>query len=134
MADNVQLFIDEWNGKFIDFDYVYGNQCKDLIQKYVTECLALPPLPQGNACDMWTNYQKDLYTRYYNFPWAIPKKGDIMIWGPWVGNPYGHISIYVDGTMWNFRSFDQNFAIGSPCHYQAHSYLRPFVKGWLRKK
>lgn len=145
MADNVQLFIDEWLGKPIDVDHFPANQpyqCKDELQKYVVECLALPPLPQGDAGDMWgrapsTLYLKipnTLFNRLTNF-----KKGDIPIWDkalnydPKVGHGYGHIGLK-DGkkaSLLSFTSMDQNWS-APHCKTETHNYKH--VIGWLRKK
>jgi regulator of replication initiation timing len=52
-----------------------------------------------------------------------------MIWG---GTSYGHIGIFVEGDVNSFKSFDQNYPIGSPAHIQGHTYAN--VLGWLRPK
>lgn len=133
MADNTQLFFDEVNGKYIDFDGYYGAQCMDLANKYVVECLGLPRLPVGNAWTQWYNYQSQHYTRVVNAPSAIPKKGDILIWKKvWFYLPQGHIAIYDRGDINSFISMDQNWPLRSPAHYQKHNYR--FLQGWLRRK
>lgn len=133
MADNTQIFFDEVKGKFIDFDGVYGAQCKDLVQKYVTECRALPPLPKGDAWEMYDKAPNKIYTKILNTPKAIPKKGDIIIWKKVpLYLPYGHIAIFNEGNVNRFSSMDQNWPTKSPCHIQQHNYR--FIKGWIRPK
>lgn len=137
MADNTQLFIDEWNGKFIDVDGYpksWPYQCKDLVQKYVTECLALPELPPGDAWAMFNAAPDSLYTKILNTPSNVPQKGDIMIWKRswWAGLPFGHIDIFVAGDVNRFTSFAQNWPNKSACHIQPHNYN--YVMGWLRRK
>ena len=34
-------FIAKWNGKGIDLDYAYGDQCMDLMHQYIVEVLGL---------------------------------------------------------------------------------------------
>ncbi len=136
MADNTQLFFNEYVNKYVDVDgYPKKNpyQCKDIIQKYVKECLALPTLPQGDAWQMWDKAPTKLYNKILNTPKAVPKKGDIVIWRKVpLYLPSGHIAIFDSGTTKWMKCFGQNWATGTPCHIQDHSYM--FVKGWLRKK
>lgn len=132
MADNTQLFFNEWNGKPVDYDGYFGFQCMDLANKYVTECLALPRLPLGNAWTQWKNYQSQYYTRIPNTPSFVPQKGDIIIWKKvFLYLPDGHIAIFDQGNVNNFVSFDQNWS-SKHCQYEHHNYR--FIQGVLRKK
>jgi len=120
-------FRDKYDGKFIDFDNYFGNQCVDLYRQYVKEVLGFKqsPLVKG-AKDIWTTYLKDKFQRISNTPDGLPKEGDIIIWRT---EPYGHVGIFVEGTTGSFRSFDQNYPKGTPCHIQGHRYTN--VLGWL---
>jgi hypothetical protein len=74
----------------------------------------------------------------------VPQKGDIIIFKATKDNPFGHVSIFIEGNVLSFKSFDQNFPsqgykdkdgnfIGTGvCHIQSHSYIN--VAGWLRFK
>lgn len=127
-----QEFLNKYNGKAIDFDGYYGNQCMDLYRQYVKEVLELPQSPGVNgAKDVWTTYLKDKYDRIDNTPTGVPQQGDIIIWGVGVG-PYGHIAVFDNGDADSFESFDQNWPVNSLCHLQKHNYNG--VLGWLRKK
>lgn len=145
MADNTQLFLNEWLGKQIDVDHYPPNQpyqCKDPIQKYVTECLGNPPFPVGDAGDMYALAPIKLYIKIPNTLWNRTfnfREGDIPIWDkalnydPKVGHGYGHISLK-DKTKagpLSFTSADQNW--NQPRFVTIkHNYTH--VIGWIRKR
>lgn len=128
----LQQFIEKWNGKYCE---VAGsanaqNQCVDLANAYIRDVLGLPIIEWTNAKD-FPSKAGDSYDYILNTPSGVPKEGDIMIWG---GSTAGHIAIFIEGNADTFRSFDQNYPTGSPCHVQNHTYLTPPVLGWLRAK
>ena len=126
-------FFTKWNNKGIDFDGYYGFQCVDLYRQYVKEVLGFAQSPSVvGAKDIWGSYLKDKFDRYFNDPVAIPQKGDIVIWDKNAGGGLGHIGIFSHGDILSFTSFDQNWPIGSVCHFQPHNYTN--VQGWLRAK
>ena len=51
-----------------------------------------------------------------------------MVWS----GEIGHIAVFIEGNVDTFKSFDQNYPLGSPCHIQGHTYAN--VLGWLRFK
>lgn len=123
-------FINKYDGKKIDYDGFHDGQCVDLYRQYVKEVLEFPQSqPVEGAKDVWDTYLKDKYTRVANTPDGIPDKGDIVIWNSGAGT-YGHIAIFIEGTTGSFKSFDQNWPVGSPCHIQGHYYSN--VLGWLK--
>jgi len=125
-------FIEKYNNKGIDFDGSFGNQCVDLYRQYVKEVLNLPQSPAvAGAKDIFDTYLTSYFTRYNNSPTAVPKKGDIIIWGTKLGQ-YGHVAVFIDGGVTKFNSFDQNYPVGSLCHIQSHTYTG--VLGWIRAK
>lgn len=125
-------FIEKYNNKGIDFDGAFGNQCVDLYRQYVKEVLGFPQSPAvAGAKDIWDTYLSSFFTRYNNSPTAVPKKGDILIWGTKMGQ-YGHVAVFIDGGVTKFNSFDQNSPVGTLCHIQSHTYTG--VLGWLRPK
>lgn len=128
----IDEFVNKYNNKKVDFDGAYGGQCVDLYRQYVKECLDFPQSPSVNgAKDIWDTYLTSYFTRYNNSPTAVPKKGDIILWGTKLGK-YGHVAIFLDGGVTKFNSFDQNYPEGSLCHIQSHTYTG--VLGWLRPK
>lgn len=126
----VQEFLTKYNGKGIDYDGYYGFQCMDLANQYNKEVVGAPRLT-GNAVDVWNTYPQTHYDRIANTPTGVPLKGDILIWSQGVGQ-YGHIAVFYQGDMLKFTSFDQNWPVGSICHFQPHNYN--YLLGWLHPK
>lgn len=128
-------FIKKWKGKHVDFDGVYPDQCMDLMHQYVYEVLEIKDasvLAAPSAYQVYTNFRwGDLFYKIPNTPMAIPKPGDIIVWGQDLGS-HGHIAIVVEADLMTFRSFDANFPYGSLPHIQEHTYSG--VLGWLRPK
>lgn len=125
---NTTEFFLRWNGKYLDVDGVFGPQCVDVTKKYFLDVLGLPVF-KGNAIDYWNKVVPG-FKKIRNNPWNFPMPGDIIIWRNTPSNPFGHIAICNWSRLWDFSSFDQNYPIGYPCHYQYHNYKD--VVGWLR--
>lgn len=111
-------FITKYNGKGVDFDGHYGDQCVDLFRAYNKEVLGISQ-PKGveGAKDFWTNYESDtnLKNNFKKIPDSkelVPLKGDVMIWGAKYGK-FGHIAIVTKGTINDFTCFSQNDPIGA---------------------
>ncbi|GIW70240.1 MAG: hypothetical protein KatS3mg101_0987 [Patescibacteria group bacterium] len=125
-------FIKKYDGKGIDYDNAFSTQCVDLYRQYVKEVLGFPQSPAvEGAKDIWDTYLPEYYDRVENTPYGVPEKGDIVIWGTKVGK-YGHVAVFIEGDAKRFKSFDQNFPVGSLCHIQEHTYNG--VLGWLKPK
>jgi len=125
-------FFGKYDQKGIDFDNYYGFQCMDLYRQFVKECFGFPQSPPvAGAKDVWDTYLPEYFNRILNTIDAIPIKGDILIWGIGVG-PYGHIAVCKDAQQLELTSFDQNWPVGSLCHFQKHNYTN--ILGWLRVK
>lgn len=130
---SIEEFIKKWSGKICDFDNFYGGQCTDVYRMYCQEVLEFPqsPLVKG-ASEIWNTFLTDYFSRVENTPEGLPNKGDIVIWNKNTGGGYGHIAIFTEGDVNSFKSFDQNWPIGSKCHIQGHYYKN--VLGWLKPK
>ena len=61
----LKQFIALHDGKYLDFDHVYGAQCVDLVQFYLRDVLGLPPLP-GNAINEFGEDAKQLHWTHNN--------------------------------------------------------------------
>jgi hypothetical protein len=126
-------FITKWTGKPIDTDNAFGAQCMDLMHKYVEEVLGLPDkslLAAPSASQAYTNFTATKYFKKIdNTLLGVPNKGDIVFFGPTVGN-WGHVCVYISGSVMGFKSFDQNWPVSSYPHIQDHNYKG--VLGWLR--
>jgi hypothetical protein len=118
-------FIKKYDGRYIDYDGMYGNQCKDLFSLYNSEVVGVPFYVVGNAIDLWKNSPDE----YYDKIKLNPRRGDVVIWGM---GEFGHVAIYLDGDENNFTSLDQNYPVDSPVHKQNHNYKN--VIGYLRPK
>lgn len=123
-------FITKLNGKYLE---VAGssdakNQCVDLANGYIRDVLGFPIIEWTNAKD-FPSKGGDRYEFIKNTPEGIPKEGDLVIWGNGVA---GHIAIFIEGNADRFRSFDENYPTGSPCHIQNHNYLN--ITGWMHPK
>ena len=132
-------FITKYNGKYVDFDGKYGCQCTDLIRQYLVDVFGIPPfsIPAVSyAKEMYTKFNPSnkYFTRVYNSLTAVPKKGDIIVWGwSWPTTGYaGHVAIFTGGDVNRFISFSQNYPTGSTCRYVNYTYRG--VLGWLRRK
>lgn len=123
-----QEFLEKWNGKYCEAGGSANaqNQCVDLANQYIDEVLKLPKILGTDAKDFPLKAGQ-LYDYIKNTPEGLPVTGDLMIWSS------NHISIYIDGNLRTFNSFDQNWPVGTPCHVQAHTYTAS-VDGWLHPK
>ena len=141
----IDSFFSRWLNRGANYDGVFGNQCVDVFKYYNREVVNGPEV-SGNAIAYWTNYPKAKYTKILNSWWAVPQKGDVMIWGANRVLPLGHIAICSEASWYSFKSFEQNWPvkgyydkygnhIGTDvCHFVSHNYLSPKVIGWLHPK
>lgn len=104
------------------------NQCVDLANAYLIEVCGLPGIFNTNAIDFPSKAGANL-DYIVNTPAGVPQKGDLMIYK--IGE-YGHIDIFLEGNATSFKSFSQNYPIGSVCKIVKHDYKN--VVGWLRPK
>jgi hypothetical protein len=125
----LQQFLTRYNGKYIEVAGTPNalNQCVDLANAYIRDVLDLPIIEWTNAID-FPGRAGDKYLWIPNTPTNVPQEGDIIVWG----NSPGHIAIFLEGNVNTFKSFDQNYPLGSPAHIQGHTYAN--VIGWLRAK
>jgi len=126
-------FVKKYLGKGIDYDGNGKYWCVDLYRQYCKEVLNIPqsPLVQG-AFNIWETYLKEYFDPISNTPQGVPIKGDIVIWNKNVGGGYGHVGIFIEGNASKFKSFDQNWPVGSLCKIVDHQYTN--VIGWLKSK
>jgi cell wall-associated NlpC family hydrolase len=131
----LDIFINKYNGKFIDVDGRYGCQCTDLMRQYLIDVLGLPPysIPAADyAKNIFKNFKSNSqFQKIMNTPTGVPKRGDIVFWGtyPFVTGIAGHVAIFSGGNSYKFISFDQNYPTGATCRYVNHDYRG--VMGWL---
>lgn len=79
--NRLEKFFSTYQGKAVDFDGHYGDQCVDLFRLYVKEVLKQPqPKGVAGAKDFWTNYETDTNLNQYfhkipNTPDGVSKAG-----------------------------------------------------------
>ena len=121
---NQQDFFIKWKDKYNN-NGMYVGQCVNVIKSYFQEVLNREPV-LGDAIDYWykppTGFQK-----IKNSFFAYPQPGDIIIWD--IGR-YGHIAVCNWVRTFDLGVFEQNYPIGTPCHFGTHNYKN--VLGWLR--
>jgi len=135
---SLQEHVKKWIGREADWDGKYGGQCVDLFRFYCKEVLGIPnPKPVVGAKDFYEKYSDDTVLREYfepieNTPDALPEVGDCIIWGRGVGSGYGHVAIFLQGSLKSFDSFDENWPTLSKCTITHHGYSN--VLGWLHPR
>jgi hypothetical protein len=132
----LQEFIKKYDGKGVDFDKSYGNQCQDLFNQYCVDVWNIPnPIQQFPVASAYQNYgyakNNPNFVTIPNDPTAVPMPGDVIIWNQGVG-PHGHVGIFVEGDVMNFKAFEQNWNGVQKCRIVNHPY--DHVTGWFRPK
>ena len=107
-------------GKFLDYDKVYGAQCVDLVHYYYAY-FGKASYATGNGCDFVNNKLPDGWTRIKNTADFVPQPGDIAVWGKELSK-YGHVAIILSADAHSFVSMDQNWPRGSACKKVTHNY------------
>ena len=122
-------------GERINTDGEYGAQCKDFVNAYTQENFG--HTFAGHAKDLITAALPSGWKSIKNTPDFVPLPGDIAVWGPWDGNPFGHTGVIVSANKNTFDSVDQNwvnFSLedGSAAQRVTHSYTSNNFWGVLR--
>lgn len=107
-------FIENFNNKAVDFDYISGVQCVDTAKMYLYYVLDIKPRIIGNASEYVDRYYELPYL-YENFDFIfynknkpfLTQKGDLAVWNKDF-SPTGHIAL-CDG---------ENFLDGFICYEQ----------------
>lgn len=108
------------DGKFLDYDKVYGAQCVDLVHYYYAY-FGKASYATGNGCDFVNNKLPDGWTRIKNTADFVPQPGNIAVWGKELSQ-YGHVAIILSADAHSFVSMDQNWPRGSACKKVTHNY------------
>lgn len=124
-------YIQKYTDQIVSSPNVPAGSCMAILHTYCQEVLGiedLAVLANPIASEVFTNYANEVghekFSKIDNTPDFVPQKGDIAVFGAnaEAGIPNGHVCIFVEGDVNNFKSFDQNFPTGSVAHIQEHSY------------
>ena len=107
-------------GKGLDYDGYYGNQCVDLI-KYYYRYLGVEPV-LGNGGDYAWNALPEGWTRTQYWSGMTPSPGDIAVWGKNFSSN-GHVAIVLTAAADSFVAMDQNWGVAY-CKKVSHNYNR----------
>lgn len=133
-----QEYIVKWNGKYQERrDSTNLNQCFDLAVGYVIDVFGLPETTFQGLLYAYQIFDKptDLTSKNFDFikntPYAVPKTGDIIVWGKTYNGTAGHVAVVNKGNTDTFEAFSQNDPTGAKCILKTYPYTH--VSGWLRK-
>jgi hypothetical protein len=129
-----QYFFSKYDGKTIDYDGAYSGQCMDVMNQFRLDVHndSSNQLRAATAYQSWLKGGQD-YDKIHYQPGCTPQEGDIVYWSDQYIKGTGHVAIATNKANQSvFTSFDQNWPVGSKCHYQEHTYSG--VVGWLRNK
>lgn len=139
MAFDLAKFIFDNNGKFIDYDGAYGNQCVDAIRRYAHDLFkinAYTTIPTtGSAKNIFNNFKDNKYfKKVLNTPTGVPPKGAIVffktsVWFPFIFGVDGHTGIIWESNVKDMVVFNQNYPTNSPCKLTKFTYKD--CLGWL---
>ncbi|WP_069471217.1 CHAP domain-containing protein [Candidatus Marithrix sp. Canyon 246] len=141
---SVDSFVQNKTGTCTDMDGSFGCQCVDLMHSYIQDVLGVPRLTHGitgHAYQLWSRLanvtissgtRRVRLEQVQNTPNGVPQKGDIIFWRS--NDGIGHVAIFIDGNVNDFRSLDQNWinansSRGSAAAIITHNYNN--VVGWL---
>ena len=102
----------------------YKGQCVSYARKYMEEELGIPTFANGNAKDYYGNITAQKYFDKV----SKPQNGDIVVYGAYKKNPYGHIGIYYNGQLLS-QNYDEPLKVTV-----ASLNLVGNMTGYLRKK
>lgn len=139
----VDKFVGQYNGKGLDFDGKYGNQCVDLFEYYNRDVVGAPPIHMsvsGGARDLF-EAQPGATTQYYDrisySAGMVPQPGDVAVWGATTNNDFGHVAVVTGASSSSFDVIQQNgFRPSDPAYQGSYGYnsLGGSLLGFLRPK
>lgn len=128
-----QEFIDEYEGKKVDWDGRYDAQCVDLARQYINDVWKTPQFrPVVGAKNIWEAVDEDYYIKIPNTPTGVPENGDILVWDATPGNVWGHVAMFIDGGSMRMRVFEQDGFTQDGAKKAYRNYTN--IKGWFRPK
>ena len=133
-----QEHLDKWINKYQERrDPSNLNQCFDLAVGYCIDVFGLPETVFQGLLYAYQIFDKptDLSSKSFDFikntPYAVPKQGDIIVWGKSYNGVAGHVAVVNKATTDNFEAFSQNDPTGAKCILKTYNYNH--ISGWLRR-
>lgn len=128
----INKIVNNYVGKFVDFDGYYAFQCMDLAVSYVYDLTDGKTRMWGNAKDAIKNSLPTGWKVVQNVASTVPKKGWIAVYTTGVYSQYGHIGIvYNGGNTSQFQILEQNFDglanSGAKLRWDNYSGLTHFI-------
>lgn len=120
-AARAQRSVSKYGGSNTWKDGGYLGQCVSLINQYCRRVFGFQPGAWGHAV-AWGYTTNVNVRKYFNHVTGSPKAGDILVYGATIGNPYGHIEIYLGAGL----SLEQNRG------YDFKVHVRPRLGGYYR--
>ncbi len=143
ILDGVEVYFNGWNPSADQGAYEFGYkwQCVELVQRYYYLKHNYPkiwaPLYAYQAFDDWGHPATMM--AFPNGSPTTPRRGDVLIFGPVPGNPYGHMALvksvgngritFVQENMYDVG--EDSLPINSK-NYVQNLGLYGAVRGWLR--
>lgn len=112
-TSSITTWMNSKNGKKIDYDGRYGNQCVDLFNVYLKDNFGISnpiaTVPVGTAKEIY-NYNIPGFDKYAA-PISNWKVGDIVIWNPntSAGETTGHVAIVYSVNGSEVKVLEQNY-------------------------
>lgn len=141
----LEQYIRKNAGTLIDYDWVYGSQCVDLIKHYSKNVLWIPlGTFWGSARTGWQNRSNTFTTEKWEWvvndktrPDQVPNIWDVIFFNIW---DYGHVAIVrsADPGRHTFEVFEQNTGDANGYGYddrcRVNTYNYSLVYGWYTPK
>lgn len=103
-------FLNEYEGKKVEFDGVFGPQCMDLFRQYHKDVVGGDHTGGvEGAADLWEGFSDSRLREYYHrFNLVMAKPGDVVIFGRTKTNRYGHVAIFLRREADGLLVFEQD--------------------------
>lgn len=131
MGKTIDQFVNDYNGKLINFG---GVQCGAVFNQYnrdVVEGGWIPTPLTGYVIDMWTLFGSDAdYGNYEKIDGSQPvQKGDVVLWSKYNGVGLPHVAIALEDHGNTIRCFTQN-----PGNARIEDLPKRGIVGYMRPK
>lgn len=138
MSPLFQNWFDSSNGRPIDIDGYYGNQCVDVIMSWSQYCYQGHGWPEllgfGNAADLYDTANPQYFEKIPYTKGFIPKEGDIGVISGSSGNPEGHVYVVISAGANDQFVIEQNGYNPSGVAYTTNRGYTKYLRGFLRPK